>query len=286
MSSALSRAQTGSLTCPIRMLYGTEERRRSRNMAAFGMFGMMSLLMGAAFLLLAERTLTLPAVEARRVFMVQAHFRSVPPSKAEQPEMKKILAQESDFLIPEEPEPVVEKQPEPQAVKKPEPKPEPEIAKPVRPKPEVKPAPKPKAKKVPRPIPKTEQALPARPVKEAEKTSAVSGGTGASVPAAAGTEKVENNRRSEVLAAILQVVEKHKRYPRQGRRSGAEGTCTLMVQVGADGRVASCTLAGPSGRAVLDAAAKRLGEKLLGLDVGSSGSIRVLIPVHYRLTDR
>ena len=86
-------------------------------MAAFGMFGMMSLLMGAAFLLLAERTLTLPAVEARRVFMVQAHFRSAPPSKAEQPEMKKILAQESDFLIPEEPEPVVEKQPEPQAVK-------------------------------------------------------------------------------------------------------------------------------------------------------------------------
>ena len=92
--------------------------------------------------------------------------------------------------------------------------------------------------------------------------------------------------KSEVLAVILQAVEKHKRDPRQGRRSGAEGTCTLMVQVGADGRVVSCSLAEPSGRTVLDAASRRLGEKLVGLDVGSSGSLRVLIPVHYRLTDR
>ena len=85
---------------------------------------------------------------------------------------------------------------------------------------------------------------------------------------------------------LLQAVEKHKRYPRQGRRSGAEGTCTLMVQIGADGRVVSCSLAEASGRTVLDAAARRLGEKLVGLDVGSSGALRVLIPVHYRLTDR
>ena len=277
---------SSALRCPLRIPYGVQERRRSRNMAACGMFGMMSLLMAAGVMLHAERTLSLPSVEARRVFMVQAQFRTVPPPEEKQPDMEKILTQESDFLVPEQPEPVVEKKPEPV---KPEPEvrpvPEPETKPVVKPEPERRPAPKPKAKKPPRPAPKAEAALPAPEGKAAENASSVSAAA-ASVPEAVGSEKAESDRRSAVLAGLLQAVEKHKRYPRQGRRSGAEGTCTLMVQIGADGRVVSCSLAEASGRTVLDAAARRLGEKLVGFDVGSSGALRVLIPVHYRLTDR
>lgn len=88
------------------------------------------------------------------------------------------------------------------------------------------------------------------------------------------------------LAAVLQAVEKYKQYPRQARRSGAEGTCLLMVQIGEDGRVASCLLEKCSGRAVLDAAARRLGEKLAGLRVGTEGGFQILVPVYYRLTGR
>ena len=276
----------------MRMLYGLEEQRRSRNVAAFGMCGVMGLLLLTVFVLHAERTLTLPAAEMRSIFLVQAQFRTVPEKKAEQPEMQKILTEESEFVIPEEPEPVVEKKPEPVKTE-PKSEPEPEV-KPVsepEQKPEVKTAPRPKPKAKPKPVSQ-------KPVKKAAVQADVegeraamepqvpSGNAAVSMPGATGREKAEKKRESEALAVLLQAVERHKRYPRQGRRSGAEGTCTLMVQIGADGRVVSCSLAEASGRTVLDAAARRLGEKLVGLDVGSSGSLRVLIPVHYRLTDR
>ncbi|WP_304121071.1 energy transducer TonB [Mailhella massiliensis] len=280
---------SSALRCPMRMLYGTQERRRSRNMAVFGMFGMMSLLTVAVMFLHAERTLSLPSVETRRIFMMQAQFRVVPEPKPEKPDMEKIMTQESDFLVSEEPEPVAEKKPEPV---KPEPKPEVKTVSEPEPKPEVKPAPRPKPEVKPKPVPqKTMKKAKVREKAGTEVSSEAvaqspAGSSSMSMPGASGMEKAEKGRESEVLAVLLQAVEKHKRYPRQGRRSGAEGTCTLMVQVGGDGRVVSCTLAKVSGRSVLDAAAKRLGEKLVGLDVGSSGALKVLIPVHYRLTDR
>ncbi len=261
------------------MLYGMTEQRRSRNAAALGMFGIMTLSVALCSVLLAERTISLPALQMRRVELVHTQFRFVPEKK--QPEMKKILAEESAFEIPSEPELKPEPKPEPVPEVKPEPKP----------KPEVKPKPKQKTKPGPKPEPAAKKPVrKAEPSPQASATSSaateVSGNAAVSMPGAAGREKAYENRKSEVLAVILQAVEKHKRYPRQGRRSGAEGTCTLMVQVGPDGRVVSCSLAEPSGRTVLDAASRRLGEKLVGLDVGSRGSIRVLVPVHYRLTDR
>ena len=291
MSSALSRAEAdGALRCPMRMLYGMAAQRRSRNAAAFGMFGIMALTLALCTALLAERTISLPTMQMRRVELVHTQFRTVSEKERMRPEMKKILTEESDFEIPAEPE----VKPEPEKPVLPEPKPEPKME--VKPtKPEVKPKPELKAKPKPRPKPEpaakkpvqkaeTVRQVPAAAVSPAE--ASVSGTATVSVPGAAGSEKAEKSRKSEVLAAILQAVEKHKRYPRQGRRSGTEGTCTLMVQVGADGRVVSCSLAEPSGHTVLDIASRRLGEKLVGLDVGSRGSIRVLVPVHYRLTDR
>ncbi len=280
MSSALSVATTVSYSrCTARTLYGLAAQRRSRNMAVVGLFAVMTLTMALCLALHAERTLNLPALQPHRVELVQPQFRFVSEQKADTSEVEKILTEESSFEIPEEMVPKAEPEPqtlppEPEPVIKPEPQKAPELKPEVRPKPKPKPAVK---KPIPRPE-STPEAVPA-PAK------AVSG-SAVSMPGAGGNVAAESRRSSEVLAAILQIVEKHKRYPRQGRRSGAEGTCTLAVQIGADGRVFSCTLFESSGRSVLDAASKKLGEKLLNLNVGSPGSLKVLVPVHYRLTDR
>lgn len=261
---------------PVSVPYGMAERRRSRNMAAAGMLGLMTLTILGGLALQAERILTPPAMQMRPAAVVHARFRTMPERKMEQPERKKILTEASDFRISEEPEP--------EKVMPPEPEPE------VRPKavPERKVTPKPAARSGPavkKPVKKVSRPPAAAP--EAAESSDTGGSGGvASMPGISEREKAEKDGRSAALAAVLQAVEKHKRYPRQGRRSGAEGLCTLMVQIGADGRVVACSLAGSSGRAVLDAASKRLGEKLVGLQVGDRGGFRILVPVHYRLTDR
>ena len=193
MSSARSRAETdGALRCPMRMLYGVTQERRSRNAAVFGMFGLMALTALLCTALLAERTVSLPALQMRSMELVHTQFRFVPEKTREEPKMRKLLAEASDFEIPEE----VEVKPEPEKVLPPEPKTEPA--------PEVKPAPKPEVKPKPEPRPKPAakrsapkaQAAPAR-VKGAE--TAASSGTAApgnaavSVPAAAGSIQTTNS---------------------------------------------------------------------------------------------
>lgn len=284
MSSALSRAKAvSSVGCPMRMPYGRAEQRRSRNVAAAGMFGVMSLTVLCALTLVAEKTLMLPPVQAVRTTLVHAQFRTVQAPKVRQPEMKKVLAEASDFQVAEKlreevrPKPAVERTPDP-------------LPK-VKPKPKRKPVPAEKPRAVPEPAPASKKAEPAVPasaqnIPDAAQQGAVSSVQAAAAsPGAAGSVAAEADRRNEALAAILRAVEKYKQYPRQGRRSGAEGTCVLRVHVGGDGRVDSCSLSEGSGRSVLDAAARRLGEKLVGLSVGTKGGFHVLVPVHYRLTD-
>ena len=296
MSSAPDRRKAGrSGTCPLRSPFGATQLRRSRHVAAAGMCGVMSFTMLSVFSLLAEQTLTLPAVQAGGTALVHAQFRTLAP--APQTEVKRLLTEDSPFEVPEPaaPEKKVEPEVAPEqkmaATPKPEPKPEAKIE----PKPErkLKPAParKPaKAEAVKTPQPKAAQSESVDTDAAARGASGASGtalvpGKAASMPGAAGSAKAEPDK-SAALAVLLQAVERHKQYPRQGRRSGAEGTCRILVHVASDGRVSACSLSEGSGKAVLDAAAKRLGEKLVGLSVAQTGGFQVLIPVHYRLTDR
>jgi len=235
----------------------------------------------AAVLLAAplRKSVSLPAARAYIVMDMQAF--SAPAGKTEEPELKTLIADESDFSIPRPAELPEEKEPEP--VKEPERVKEPEPVKkaePVKnagpgrpaPPPERKPRPKPR-KPGPPPAQETEPS----PTAGERAAPAVS-------PAAAGSAAAQDEKAA--LAVILRELEKHKRYPRAGRRGGAEGVCGLLVQIGADGRVSACSLRQKSGRAVLDAAALQLGAKLEGLYVGAPGRLNVLVPVHYRLTDR
>ena len=261
------------------------------------MCGVMSFTMLSVFSLLAEQTLTLPPVQAGGTAFVHAQFRTLAPAPAPQTEVKKLLAEDSPFEIPasaapeKKVEPEVAPEPKVAAAPKPEPKPEAKIE----PKPERKPKPAParkpaKAEAVKTPRPKAAQSesvdtdAAARGASGAPGTALVPGKAAASMPGAAGSVKAEPDK-SAALAVLLQAVVRHKQYPRQGRRSGAEGTCRLLVHVASDGRVRACSLSEGSGKSVLDAAAKRLGEKLVGLSVAQTGGFQVLIPVHYRLTD-
>lgn len=102
-----------------------------------------------------------------------------------------------------------------------------------------------------------------------------------------GTEERPDDK-SKALGTILNALNRHKRYPRQARRIGAEGTVQLLVTISADGKVSACSLGKGSGFGMLDAATERLGEKLIGLDVPSvrgGKGFQVLVPVRYSLKD-
>lgn len=87
-----------------------------------------------------------------------------------------------------------------------------------------------------------------------------------------------------VLHKLLGAIEQYKNYPKHARRTGAEGTVILLVQVGNDGRVTGSSLHRGSGYGVLDSATEQLGARLAGLDTGVRGnSFAVRVPVEYSL---
>ena len=129
-------------------IYGEQARKRSRNFALMGMIGMCGVfaVLSAFYAFQPQKSISLPAME-RRVVMVMEQLPPLPVPKAKEPELKKIAAENSDFLIPEEPK--VEPKPEP-VVEKPKPVPPPPL---VKEKPKPKPKPKPKVKPAPKPEP-------------------------------------------------------------------------------------------------------------------------------------
>lgn len=87
-----------------------------------------------------------------------------------------------------------------------------------------------------------------------------------------------------VLHKLLGAIEQYKNYPKHARRTGAEGTAILLVQVGNDGKVTGSSLHRGSGHGVLDSATEQLGTRLAGLDTGVRGSsFSVRVPVEYSL---
>jgi protein TonB len=253
--------------------YGDQVRKRSRAYAAVGMCGVFSI-MTALCMFHTETVLNIPPLP-KRIVMYMENLPPPSPAASKEPEVKKILAEDSEFLIPQEPppipEPVTELVPEP--VKTPSPKPIVERTDP----------PQTAKKREIRPKKKTPPPQHTSSHVEEPTASAV---IAAPVPAAVANQPAEQHKKASALAAILQAVEKYKRYPKAGRRSGAEGKCGLMVRIDAHGKVYACELAEKSGKSVLDAASELLGEKLIGLDTGTSEAMNILIPVHYSLTDR
>lgn len=111
----------------------------------------------------------------------------------------------------------------------------------------------------------------------------VAGGKGAAGHGKNGAES-GGAASPSVLHKLLGAIEQYKNYPKHARRTGAEGTAILLVQVGNDGKVTGSSLHRGSGHGVLDSATEQLGTRLAGLDTGVRGSsFSVRVPVEYSL---
>lgn len=194
-----------------------------------------------------------------------------PPTPQKISERKRLLADSSPVTAPQvEPrkEPPKAVEPPKEEIKKEEPKPEPK--------------PKPKKRERPRQK-KARPAMMNRPVDvkigEGRPRSGTIGGAanGAAV-------EVSKASREHALAVLLEAIEKNKNYPRQARRAGAQGTVTLSVRIGEDGRVRHAAVSKNCGIGSLDLESARLAERLKGLNTGVSGAaFTVLVPVKYQL---
>ena len=285
MSSARSRAQNSSAVQDWRS-YGKNARRLSRNSASAGLLAAALL---AAFIPLHPQTrISLPPLE-RRILITMESAAPPPTAEAIGPdEPQKLVTEESEYRIEEElrpPEPHAEKIPEVAPPKAPVTESAEEKA-PVR-----EAAPKPPRKtetKAKQPKKSPPKAAPSRSASKLPDSDPVPGRQAAAstppAPAVAGTA-IPDADRGKVAAAVLQAVERYKKYPKAARRSGAEGRLMITVKVGVDGRIASCNVSTPSGKAALDAAGSLLAEKLIGVSVGGSSPVTVTVPVVYRLSD-
>ncbi len=194
----------------------------------------------------------------------------------------------SDFQIEKKiAEPVIESKPEPKLEPKPEPKPVP--------KPKVRPKPAPKSKAQPRPQPRPQpQSEPKAVVQKVNGSLAsevkstgsdavgASGGVGLSAGSNLGRAK---QARESALAVIVNVIEANKSYPRRARQTGVEGKVLLTVRIAAGGLISSVDVKKKHRSALLNRAAARAADKLLGMRIEGAPQMTVDVPVVFSLQD-
>lgn len=184
----------------------------------------------------------------------------------------------SDVKIEAKPEPVIEPKPEPVPEVKPEPKPEPPP--PVK-KPKAKPVPKPKPapKPVPKPEPVVEPQAPAPEIRgQAEEgASGGMGGTGSHHSASS------DAARQSALALIVDTIDANKSYPRRARQNGIEGTVMLRVTIDSDGRISTVDVKKKHASVLLNRAALKAANKLIGMRLEGIGPLEVDVPVVFEL---
>ena len=186
----------------------------------------------------------------------------------------------SDFQIEKKiAEPVIESKPEPKLEPKPEPKPVPKPK--VRPQPKAQPRPQPQSE--PKAAVQKAKESPASEVKSTGSDAAgASGGVGLSAGSNLGQAKAA---RESALAVIVNVIEANKSYPRRARQTGVEGEVLLTVRIAAGGLISSVDIKKKHRSALLNRAAARAAEKLLGMRIEGAPQMTVDVPVVFSLQD-
>ena len=203
----------------VRPLYGVEEFRKSRSMAGGMTGGLVLLALAVCLMTPSVKILTPPKAPSSIMLMRVIRPEPTPEAKPVQPDaMRKLLSPESEVTIPVPP-PVVERPKPPQEAPKTV-APEPVKPKPVKKSPPVKKT-RPVVRQPEKPVP------PSAPVGQQTEIPPVSAGTGVSSVAAAapsapvgGTQERPDDK-SKALGAILDALNRNKRYPKQARRIGA-----------------------------------------------------------------
>ncbi len=167
--------------------------------------------------------------------------------------------------------------------------PAPEV-KPVAPEPAVKPKPVPKkaaeARKRVKPVsPKVKPQAPAAVEKTVPAEAQTGAGKGASA-VAVNPEKAGNSaqERSKTLAVIVAVINEHKRYPRRARQTGTEGEVLLTVNIDAAGTVTAVTVKKPHASVLLNRAARKAADALIGMKLAVTEALNVDVPVVFTLS--
>lgn len=200
-------------------------------------------------------------------------IETVPMTPAKEP-LVEHLADASDVKVEAKPDPVKEETPPP-------PPPEaPKVIEEPKPKPVVK---KPPVKKKPvkkdLPVDKTE----VKASDGAKASAALSGGDSTS-PAQGTASGASADARNTALATIVAVIDEHKRYPRRARQTGAEGDVVLAVTIDGNGIVTGVVLKKPHASVLLNRAALKAAEPLIGVKLPLSAPLTVEVPVRFTIS--
>ena len=200
-------------------------------------------------------------------------IETVPMTPAKEP-LVEHLADASDVKVEAKPEPVKEETPPP-------PPPEaPKVIEEPKPKPVVKMPPvKKKPVKKDFPVDKTE----VKASDGAKASAALSGGDSAS-PAQGTASGTSADARNAALAKIVAVIDEHKRYPRRARQTGAEGDVVLAVTIDGNGIVTGVVLKKPHASVLLNRAALKAAEPLIGVKLPLSAPLTVEVPVRFTIS--
>ncbi len=200
-------------------------------------------------------------------------IETVPMTPAKEP-LVEHLSDASDVKVEAKPESVKEETPPP-------PPPEaPKIIEEPKPKSVVKKPPvKKKSVKKDLPVDKTEVKA-----SDGAKASAALSGSDSASPAQGTASGASADARNIALATIVAVIDEHKRYPRRARQTGAEGDVVLAVTIDGNGIVTGVVLKKPHASVLLNRAALKAAEPLIGVKLPLSAPLTVEVPVRFTIS--
>ena len=254
------------------MTYAAVEIRRADRFARVAVAAAALGLLAAGLLTVVQKAIAVPEL-TKGILRDETTvvIETVPMTPAKE-SLVEHLSDASDVKVEAKPEPVKEETPPPPEA--------PKVIEEPKPKPVVK---KPSVKKKPvkkdLPVDKTE-------VKASDGTktpTALSGGKSAS-PAQGTASGVLTDAQNAALAKIVAVIDEHKRYPRRARQTGAEGDVVLAVTIDGNGIVTSVVLKKTHASVLLNRAALKAAEPLIGVKLPLSAPLTVEVPVRFTIS--
>ena len=254
------------------MTYAAVEIRRADRFARVAVAAAALGLLAAGLLTVVQKAIAVPEL-TKGILRDETTvvIETVAMTPAKEP-LVEHLADASDVKVEAKPEPVKEETPPPPEA--------PKVIEEPKPKPVVK---KPPVKKKPVkkdfPVDKTE----VKASDGAKASAALSGGNSAS-PAQGTASGTSADARNIALATIVAVIDEHKRYPRRARQTGAEGDVVLAVTIDGNGIVTGVVLKKPHASVLLNRAALKAAEPLIGVKLPLSAPLTVEVPVRFTIS--
>lgn len=256
------------------MTYAAVEIRRADRFARVAVAAAALGLLAAGLLTVVQKAIAVPEL-TKGILRDETTvvIETVPMTPAKEA-LVEHLSDASDVKVEAKPEPVKEETPPP-------PPPEaPKVIEEPKPKPVVK---KPQVKKKPvkkdLPVARTE----VKASDGAKASAALSGGDSAS-PTQGTASGTSADARNAALAKIVAVIDEHKRYPRRARQTGAEGDVVLAVTIDGNGIVTGVVLKKPHASVLLNRAALKAAEPLIGVELPLSAPLTVEVPVRFTIS--